>query len=81
MRISVNLSEETIRRLDKIAKENGTSRGSMLTVWINEKIRNLDRSENLINQILNSEAFALALQNEMSDSQVIKEVKNRNAKK
>lgn len=50
MRISINLNEETLKRVDEEAKKLGTSRGAMLTSWIGEKIQNLDMSRSFLNE-------------------------------
>jgi metal-responsive CopG/Arc/MetJ family transcriptional regulator len=50
MRITVNLNEETLKRVDEEAKKLGTSRGAMLTAWIGEKLTALDMSRSFLNE-------------------------------
>lgn len=50
MRISINLNEETLKRVDEEAKLLGTSRGAMLTSWIGEKLQALDMSRSWLNE-------------------------------
>ena len=50
MRISINLNDETLKRVDEEAKKLGTSRGAMLTSWVGEKIQNLDMSRSFLNE-------------------------------
>lgn len=50
MRISINLNEKTLKRVDEEAKLLGTSRGAMLTSWIGEKIQALDMSRSWLNE-------------------------------
>lgn len=51
MRVSLNLSQEMLDRVDAEAKRLGTSRGSMLTAWIGEKIVQLDMSRQMASSI------------------------------
>lgn len=51
MRVSLNLSEEMLDRVDQEAKRLGTSRGSMLTAWVGEKIAQLDMSRSFTDSI------------------------------
>lgn len=53
MRVSINLSEEMLQRVDQEAKRLGTSRGAMLTTWIGEKINSMDRNQELIQALTN----------------------------
>lgn len=50
MRISVNLNEETLKRVDEEAKRLGTSRGSMLTAWIGEKLYAIESSRSWLDE-------------------------------
>ena len=45
MRITINLNEEILARVDEEARRIGTSRGAMLTTWIGEKVRSLDMTQ------------------------------------
>lgn len=47
MRVSINLSQEMLQRVDQEAKRIGTSRGAMLTTWIGEKVSSLDQARNM----------------------------------
>lgn len=58
VRISVNLSDEIVARLDEEAKKLGTSRGSMLTTWIGEKIRQIDTTDEFFREFMKSEAMS-----------------------
>lgn len=64
MRVSLNLSEEMLDRVDQEAKRLGTSRGSMLTAWVGEKIAQLDMSrsftESIKSDLLNVVKAAIA---------------------
>lgn len=54
MRITVNLSEETLKKVDDEAKKLGTSRGAMLTTWIGEKVNSLEQTRALFEQMFNN---------------------------
>lgn len=73
MRISVNLSEDTLKRVDAEAKKMGTSRGAMLNMWINEKLTNIDMAQSMVSQILESDSFKEYFSKALSES-VPKEV-------
>lgn len=51
MRISLNLSEEMLQRVDQEAKRLGTSRGAMLTTWIGEKVSQIDTNRQLVQSL------------------------------
>lgn len=74
MRVSINLSEEMLQRVDLEAKRLGTSRGAMLTTWIGEKVANLDLSrqfsEDLQAEI--QEALGVAIRQAISDKDTMK---------
>lgn len=48
MRLSINVSEETNERLTQQAKKIGTSKGAMITMWINEKLNSIDSTEKVL---------------------------------
>lgn len=51
MRVSLNLSQEMLDRVDAEAKRLGTSRGAMLTAWVGDKIAQLDMSRQMASSI------------------------------
>ena len=51
MRITINLNEEILARVDEEARRIGTSRGAMLTTWVGEKIRAIDNTEAMLKQL------------------------------
>lgn len=53
MRITINLNESILAKVDAEAQKLGTSRGAMLTTWIGEKINNLENTRALLNQLQN----------------------------
>lgn len=55
MRITINLNDSILAKVDAEAERLGTSRGAMLTTWIGEKINTLEQTRALMNQ-LNNEA-------------------------
>lgn len=57
MRITINLNEEILARVDAEAKKLGTSRGAMLTTWVGEKIRAIDNTENLLKQLTDAKTI------------------------
>lgn len=38
MRIQVNVAEETLQRIDEIAKSMGVSRSSLCSIWISQSL-------------------------------------------
>ena len=65
MRLSINVSEETNKRLTEQAKRIGTSKGAMITMWVNEKLNAIDTSDKLISGLFQSEAFKEMMSKEM----------------
>lgn len=74
MRVSLNLSEEMLERVDQEAKRLGTSRGAMLTTWIGEKISNLDMSRQFTETVQTnfSESLSKAIQKAFTDEEFVK---------
>lgn len=54
MRVSINLSDEMLQRVDLEAKRLGTSRGAMLTTWIGEKVNSLMMSRDMYQSLTNN---------------------------
>lgn len=75
MRLSINVSEETNKRLAAQAKKIGTSKGAMITMWVNEKLNSLDTTDKLISNLFESQVFKELVSKEMAEK-AIKEVKN-----
>ena len=67
MRISVNVSEETNRRLTEQAKKIGTSKGAMLTMWINEKLNSIETTNKFLSNMFESDVFKEAMKKGMLD--------------
>lgn len=67
MRISVNVSEETNRRLTEQAKKIGTSKGAMLTMWINEKLNSIETTNKFLSNMFESDVFKEAMKQGMID--------------
>lgn len=67
MRISVNVSEETNRRLTEQAKKIGTSKGAMLTMWINEKLNSIETTDKFLSNMFESDVFKEAMKQGMLD--------------
>ena len=57
MRLSINVSEETNRRLTEQAKKIGTSKGAMITMWVNEKLNAIDNTEKMLSGMFESPLF------------------------
>lgn len=57
MRITINLNEEILARVDQEARKLGTSRGAMLTTWVGEKIRAIDNTEAIIKQLTDAQTI------------------------
>ena len=55
MRITINLNDAILEKVDAEASKLGTSRGAMLTTWIGEKINQLEQTRAFLSQ-LQSEA-------------------------
>lgn len=55
MRIQINLSDETLKRVDEEAKRIGVARGSMLSTWIGEKLNTLDQTRSMFRDIMENE--------------------------
>lgn len=55
MRITINLNDAVLAKVDEEAKRLGTTRGAMLTTWIGEKINALEQTRSFLTQ-LQSEA-------------------------
>ena len=53
MRITINLNDSILAKVDAEAEKLGTSRGAMLTTWIGEKINSLEQTRALMSQIQN----------------------------
>lgn len=51
MRITINLNDEILAKVDKEAKMLGTTRGAMLTTWIGEKINSLEQTRSFLAQL------------------------------
>jgi hypothetical protein len=67
MRLSINVSEETNERLTQQAKKIGTSKGAMITMWINEKLNNIDSTEKFFNGLFDSPLFKEMMSKEMAE--------------
>lgn len=50
MRISINLSEETLKKVDLEAQKMGITRSSMLSSWIGEKLSAIEMSRSFFNE-------------------------------
>lgn len=55
MRITINLNDEILAKVDAEAKRIGTSRGAMLTTWVGEKIHALEQSRLFLEKIQSEE--------------------------
>ena len=55
MRIQINLSDETLKRVDQEAKRIGVARGSMLSTWIGEKLNALDQTRSMFKDLMDNE--------------------------
>lgn len=55
MRITINLNDSILAKVDEEAQRLGTTRGAMLTTWIGEKINSLEQTRAFLQQ-LQSEA-------------------------
>jgi hypothetical protein len=73
MRITINLNEEILSKVDAEAKRLGTSRGAMLTTWIGEKVNSLEMSRELISKLNNEEIFSKLLEKAREVSDELKE--------
>lgn len=63
MRITINLNDSILAKVDAEAEKLGTTRGAMLTTWIGEKINSLEQTRALLNQ-LNNETVIRRLMDE-----------------
>lgn len=75
MRLSINVSEETNKRLTEQAKKIGTSKGAMITMWVNEKLNAIDSTKQLIDGMFDSPLFQELMSKELSN-RYEKEVEN-----
>ena len=75
MRLSINVSEETNRRLTEQAKKIGTSKGAMITIWVNEKLNSIDKADTMFSDMLDSPIFKEMVSKLMAE-EFKKEVKN-----
>lgn len=73
VRITINLNEEILAKVDAEAKRIGTSRGAMLTTWIGEKVNSLELSRELISKINNEEMLHKILEKSREISKDLKE--------
>lgn len=55
MRISINLNDAILEKVDAEAKKLGTTRGAMLTTWIGEKINALEQTRSFLTQLQSEE--------------------------
>lgn len=80
MRVSLNLSEEMLARVDQEAKRLGTSRGAMLTTWIGEKINNLDMSRQFTEAVQSDFASSLKgmIMEALSNEDIVKNLATAN---
>ena len=51
MRISINLNDSILAKVDAEAEKLGTTRGAMLTTWIGEKINALEQTRAFLQQL------------------------------
>lgn len=58
MRITINLNDEILAKVDAEAKKLGTSRGAMLTTWVGEKIHALEQSRLFLEKLQSEENLA-----------------------
>lgn len=73
VRITINLNEEILAKVDAEAKRIGTSRGAMLTTWIGEKVNSLELSRELISKINNEEMLQKIIEKSREISKDMKE--------
>lgn len=66
MRISINLGEDILNKVDEEAKRLGVPRGSMLSAWIGEKINTIEMTRNMMKDILNDPVSMEALKSLVS---------------
>lgn len=52
MRIQVNVSDETVEKIDKLAKEMGVSRSALCSVWIGQYLYSLESGQQKAEEIL-----------------------------
>lgn len=57
MRVQVNLSEEMIERVDKIANLYGVTRSGLLATFIGQQVTQVEMGQTLANNLLNSPEF------------------------
>lgn len=55
MRITINLNDSILAKVDAEAEKLGTTRGAMLTTWIGEKINNLEQTRAFLQQLQSEE--------------------------
>ena len=57
MRVQVNLSNEMIERVDKIAKLYGVTRSGLLATFIGQQVTQVEMGQSLANNLVNSPEF------------------------
>lgn len=57
MRIQVNLSEEMIRRVDKIAELYGVTRSGLLSTFIGQQVTQIEMSQNIASNLFRDKEF------------------------
>lgn len=67
MRLSINVSEETNKRLTEQAKKIGTSKGAMITMWVNEKLNAIDSTEKMFSGMFESPLFKEMMSKAMAE--------------
>ena len=54
MRIQVNLNDEMVNRVDKIAKDYGVSRSALCSMYIGQMVDNTEVSKKAVNTLLSN---------------------------
>lgn len=52
MRVQVNISDENVEKIDKLAKEMGVSRSALCSVWIGQYLYSLESGQQKAEEIL-----------------------------
>lgn len=57
MRVNVNLSEDMVNRVDRIASDYGVPRASLLSVFIGQSVTSYERGLDLAKQLFEDESM------------------------
>ena len=54
MRVQVNLSDDMVNRVDRIAKDYGVSRSALISTFVGQMVNNTEISKNAVSALLSN---------------------------